>query len=151
MEPMIEILKPEQWQEFKEIRMKALKTGPLSFGESYTREIDNLTEETARAKLSAPDRKSYVARVDGKIVALAVYTLVIPEHVEHTADIHAVFVDPDFRGKGIGFKLMKQMLDDLHDIPKISRIVLSVGNEQEAAKNMYKNSDSPNSDWEQKK
>ncbi len=89
-------------------------------------------------KLSDPNLKAYIARVDTKIVALAYCTLVIPEHVEHTAKIHAVFVDPDFRGQGIGFAVMKRMLDDLHQIPKISRIVLSVGNAQEAAKNMYK-------------
>ena len=137
MEPEIEILKPEQWQEYREIRLKALQTDPTAFGESYEREIKRPSEEIIR-KLSDSNLKVYVARVDNKIVALAYYTLVLPGHVDHNAKIHAVFVTPEYRGQGIGFKLIKQILNDLHQIPKISRLWLSVGNEQVAAKNMYK-------------
>jgi len=135
-EPKIEILTPEQWQEYREIRLKALKTDPTAFGESYEQEKEK-SEQKIISHLSATNYRTYIARIGNKIVALAEYSLTLPAHVEHLAEIHSVFTDPDFRGQKIGPKLIKQMLDDLHKNQKTSRITLSVGSEQKAAIKMY--------------
>lgn len=135
-EPKIEVLKPEQWQEYREIRLKALKTDPTAFGESYEREMES-SEEDLRQRLSDPNYRAYIAKINNKTVALVVYTLVIPKHVGHLAKLHSVFTDPDFRRQGVGEKLLGQVLNDLHQNPVTSRVTLSVGSEQEAAKKMY--------------
>ena len=136
MEPKIEILGPEQWQEYREIRLKAFQTDPASFGESYEREAKK-SEEEIRKQLQDPNYRAYIARIDNKIVALVVYALIIPKNVEHMARISSVFTDPDFRRQGIGEKLMKRALDDLHQNSITSRIALSVGADKEAARKMY--------------
>ncbi len=133
----IEILGPDKWQEYKEIRLKAFKTDPTSFGESYERE-EKKTEQQLRTLLGDPNYRAYVAKVGDKIGAMASYSIFVPQHVEHTAMVSTVFVDPDFRRKGLGEKLMQRMLDDLHHDEKTSRVRLSVGTTLTAAREMYK-------------
>ena len=137
MNQTIEILGPDQWKEYQEIRLKSLKTDPTAFAISYQQFLEQ-GEEKIRKNLSDPNRKNYIAKIGDKIVALAEYSLETPENVKHLAKIHAVFVDPDFRGKGIGYSLLKRMIDDLHNNPVTVRVVLSVNNENETAKNLYK-------------
>lgn len=135
-EPQIEILGPEQWQDYREIRLKALKSDPTAFGESYEREVVK-SEQEIRQKLSNQDYQTYIARIDNKITAMAVSSLEKPQHVEHLAKLHSIFTDPDFRKQGIGSKLLERVLNDLHQNPITSRVILSVNNEQEVAKQMY--------------
>jgi ribosomal protein S18 acetylase RimI-like enzyme len=132
----IEILGPEQWQEYREIRLKALKTDPIAFGASYEQEI-KFSEQEIKQKLSGENKKIYIAKLGDKIVALAVSTLEKPEHVEHLAKLHAIFTDPGFRKQGIGSRLLERVLKDLHQNPITSRVILSVNSEQEGARKLY--------------
>lgn len=133
----IEILGPDQWQEYKTIRLNAFKTDPTSFSESHERE-EKKTEPQLRSLLSDPNYKTYVAKIDDKIGAMVSYNVFVPQHVEHTAMISSVFTDPDFRRKGLSEKLMKKILSDLHSNGKIYRVRLSVGVAHTAARELYK-------------
>ena len=133
----IKILGPDQWQEYKEIRLNAFQTDPTSFGETYERE-EKKSEKELRAQLSDPNYRTYIAKVGDRIVAMASYNIFLPQHVEHTAMISTVFTDPGFRKRGLSEKLMKRVLDDLHNNQKTSRVRLSVGTVHIAAREMYK-------------
>ena len=135
--PQIEILGPENWKEYQEFRLKALKTTPTAFGASFEETVLH-TADQIRSKLSNPNRKDYVVRVGGKIIAMANYTLEVPANVKHLAKIHGLFVDQDFQRRGIAESLLKRMLDDLHRNPITARVVLSVNNANEAPKALYK-------------
>ncbi len=117
--------------------MKAFKTDPTSFGESFERE-EKKSEQELREKLLNKKHRAYIAKVGDKIAAMAEYDVFLPQHVEHTAMISTVFTDPDFRRRGLSEKVMKRMLDDLHNREKISRVRLSVGTAHPAAREMYK-------------
>ncbi|HTE48810.1 MAG TPA: GNAT family N-acetyltransferase [Candidatus Paceibacterota bacterium] len=133
----IEILGPDEWQEYKAIRLKAFKTDPTSFGESHERE-EKKSENELRALLSDSNYKTYVAKIGDRVGAMVSYNLFAPQHVEHTAMISSVFTDPEFRRKGLGERLMKRVLSDLHNNQKTSRVRLSVGTEHVPAREMYK-------------
>lgn len=136
-EPDIEIIQPDAWESFREIRLKALKTDPIAFGSSYEEE-SVLREEEWKKKLTSPDvRKTYAARVGGRIVAIAGVRFEHLAKVAHMATLVAVFTDPDFRGRGIAIQLIKKILDDLRADPKIVKVRLSVGVEQIAARRLY--------------
>jgi len=137
MNQTIEILVPDQWKEYQEIKLKSLKTDPTAFAISYQQFFEQ-DEKEIKKDLSDPNCKNYITKIGDRIIALARYSLATPENVKHLATIHAVFVDPDFRGKGIGYSLLKRMIDDLHNNPVTVRVVLSVNNENEAPKNLYK-------------
>jgi ribosomal protein S18 acetylase RimI-like enzyme len=136
MEPEIEIIGPDQWQGYREIRLKSLKTDPTAFGRSYEEEV-NFSEEDFRKKLAVSNRFTYIAKVNDKIIALVASSLEQAGNVRHTAEIHGVFVDPDFRNRGVGFKLMKRVLDDLYQNSITSRVILSANNENIPAIKMY--------------
>ena len=132
----IEILNPDQWKEYKEIRLLALKTDPIAFGESYERE-EKKSEQEIREKLSDPNYKAYVVKVGDKVCALATYNLYLPGRVTHQAQIHAVFTDLKFRRQGLGKKILEKIKSDLHENPITSRVSLSVSTTQEGAIKMY--------------
>jgi predicted GNAT family acetyltransferase len=137
MEEKIEILKPEDWKEYKDIRLLGLKTEPLAYGASYEQEV-NLPDEEWQKRLKDPQRNIYVARVEGRAVATAGARFEVAKNVEHLATIVYVFTHPEFRRKGIATMLMTKILDDLHKNNKTIKVRLSVNEVEVAARSMYK-------------
>ena len=133
----IEVITPDQWKDYQEFRLKSLQDDPSAFGASYEESVLH-TEAQIRQKLSNPNRRDYVAKIGDRIVAMANYVLETSMHVRHLAKIHGVFTDPEFRGRGVGFNLLKKILDDLHQNSVTAKVVLGVNNENEAPKNLYK-------------
>ncbi|MDQ5954143.1 MAG: hypothetical protein QG583_71 [Patescibacteria group bacterium] len=136
LNPEVEILNPDQWEELKDFRLFALKTDPIAFGESYDRE-EKKTEQEIREKLGDLNYKAYVIKIGDKVRALATCNLYLPGRVTHQAQIHAVFTDPDYRKQGLGKNLLEKILKDLHQNPITSRVSLSVSTTQEGAIKMY--------------
>ncbi|HYC34443.1 MAG TPA: N-acetyltransferase [Candidatus Paceibacterota bacterium] len=138
MNPELEIslLTPENWQECHEIKLRALRCDPASFGESYDQEAAR-TEGDIRIQLNDPYCRVYVARIDKKPVALVVAMLLVPKHVIHMARLGYVFTDPEFRRLGIGEKLLAYVINDLKQNPVTTRVALSVGADKTAARKLY--------------
>lgn len=136
METNISILRPEDWETFKELRLKALQTDPVALGRAYDEEV-GLSEEEWRKKLEDANRKMYIAKVGDQPVGITGVRFESGKYIEHMAKIVSVFVDPQFRRQGIGQKLMARVLEDLRANPKIVKVKLSVNEPQEAAKGMY--------------
>ncbi|MDO8469712.1 MAG: GNAT family N-acetyltransferase [bacterium] len=130
------MLNQEDWRDFKELRLRALKTDPTAFGSSFEEEI-NLPDDEWRRKLEDQKRITYAAKILDQLVGIAGVRFESLRHVEHMATIVSVFVNPAFRGKGIGYRLMSRILEDLHSNPKIIKVRLSVNELQVAARNMY--------------
>ena len=55
----------------------------------------------------------------------------------HKARIWGVFVEKDFRGHGIARRLMSGVLDRAASLDGLEQIILTVGDHQTAAKNLY--------------
>lgn len=135
MEVNILKLRPEDWERFKEIRLKALQSDPLAFGSSYEEEV-NRTEEVWRQKLGSS--WAYAAVVSGKLIGMVRVVFEQGKHVRHVANVISLFVDPVYRGKGVGEMIMKKVLTDLHDNSVVIKINLSVNAKQETAINLFR-------------
>jgi ribosomal protein S18 acetylase RimI-like enzyme len=134
----IEIIRAssDDWQSLRDIRLKALQTDPTAFGRSYEEEAGN-TEEEWRARLEASNRKTYLAKLDGKVVGIGGAKHETGVRTEHMATVIAIFVDPVVRGQQVGSQIMARIMEDLHKDPKVTKVRLSVNEEQAAAKKMY--------------
>jgi ribosomal protein S18 acetylase RimI-like enzyme len=132
---MIEIRKlpPERWKDFCNLRLEALQSDPLAFASSYEEE-----------KLLKPEE--WKKRVDNTLFALSndtpvgmiVYIFNDKIKVIHIANIYGVYVKKEYRGQGIGKRLVEGALRIIQQNANVTKIHLTVTTEQTAAIALYK-------------
>jgi ribosomal protein S18 acetylase RimI-like enzyme len=89
-------------------------------------------EDLASANPGTPPDLSFVAEVDGKIIGFSINRsmyLMVP--LTEVCIIHAIFVHPDYQGRGIGRKLIQAVLYhcQVEDIGTI-RALIPEGNKE---------------------
>ncbi len=104
---MIEVktLSSERWREARELRLQALKSDPIAFGSSYEEE-----EKLPEADWQRRMKNTLFALSDDKLVGTTTYFFNDRVKTKHIARIFAVYVDTNYRGIGIGKKLLEKAL-----------------------------------------
>ncbi len=131
----IDALPSERWEEARELRLKALQTDPSAFGSAFEEEQNMPKEEWQRRM------KSAIFALDSDCnKPVGTITFVFGDHVKskHIAKIFAVYVDPAYRGRGIGSQLFRKALEAIQKNKEILKIQLMVNSEQQAAVALYK-------------
>lgn len=106
----LRVLAPENWAEYKSLRLNALKESPDSFGSTYEREAafsDVEWIERLRANFEGMISLPLVAEIDGDLVGLA--WGVIHHSDEKLAHIYQMWVSPEARGKGIAMSFLNEL------------------------------------------
>ncbi len=105
---------PNDWEEYKRLRLEWLQDTPEAFGGSYEQENEREDREWIE-RLAKPDRKTMGVYVDDKLVAIMtiIQGLVFPDG---TSDMDynflaGVYTDPLYRGTGTSLKLLDTLLD----------------------------------------
>ncbi len=96
---------PDEWQVFRGIRLAALQEAPYAFGSTYEAEV-GAGEESWRHRLS--ERTRFVAEIDAQVVGTVGAG---PGEFSGAAALTALWVDPGFRGQGVGSALVEAVLD----------------------------------------
>jgi ribosomal protein S18 acetylase RimI-like enzyme len=132
---MIEFRKlpAERWKDLRGLRLEALQSDPLAFASSYEEE-----------KLLKPEE--WKKRVDNTLFALSndtpvgmiVYIFNDKIKTNHIANVYGVYVKKEYRGQGIGNRLVVGALRDIQQNPNVTKIHLTVTAEQTAAIALYK-------------
>ncbi len=105
---------PNDWEEYKRLRLEWLQDTPEAFGGSYEQENEREDREWIE-RLAKPDRKTMGVYVDDKLVAIM--TMLQGLHFpDSTSDMDynflvAVYTDPVYRGTGTSLKLLESLLD----------------------------------------
>lgn len=130
-------LTPSAWQDFKVLRLDALATDPQAFEASF----DELhakpdTYWTERLQDVAEGNGSWLlfAKREQRLVGM-IGALIAEER--HVANLTAVFVAEEARGRGIGTGLMSAILRELRQERSIQRLRLYVNTSQTAAMHLY--------------
>jgi ribosomal protein S18 acetylase RimI-like enzyme len=98
-------LQPAEWAAYREVRRSALRDAPWAFGSTLA-EADRLSEADWRQRLT--DRAIFVARVRGLSVGLVAG---VAAETPDAAELISLWVDPDWRGRGIGDQLVSTVID----------------------------------------
>jgi ribosomal protein S18 acetylase RimI-like enzyme len=93
-------LLPDDWAEFRALRLRALADAPEAFG-STAADAERLTEAQWRHRLAS--RMTIAAETGGSLVGLAAGTTEEPPG----AELVSMWVDPSWRGEGIGDALVR--------------------------------------------
>jgi ribosomal protein S18 acetylase RimI-like enzyme len=128
----------ESWQEYKALRLRALKEDPQAFGASYQKNVEYPDEEWKRRLVNGlgGDRNWLLfARENGKLVGMI--GAFMEEDSEDTATIISVYVPKEDRGKGISAILMQGMLKELSAKPNLKKVNLTVNKDMIPAVGLY--------------
>jgi ribosomal protein S18 acetylase RimI-like enzyme len=128
----------ERWREYRELRLRALKTDPQAFGQSYEEAVKHPEERWRQRLIDADQGKSWLVFAEraGTLIGISgAYQW--PEDIEaNRAMIVAVFVDEFARGRGIGERLMQAVMDELA-AAGLASAILAVNPVQTAAVRLY--------------
>jgi ribosomal protein S18 acetylase RimI-like enzyme len=104
-------LTADDWELFRSMRVQALAEAPNAFRSTYDAESaqsDDHWRDMVSRTAGHPDSEVFLGSIDGRPGAIA---FVRVEHDSATARIGAMWVDPAFRGRGVGSQVLTAALD----------------------------------------
>lgn len=123
---------------FWRLRLEALEQSPHAFGES-AEEHRATPVEVLKKRLSAASEDNYVlgAFSGGELIGAVGFGRNPRRKQRHKAKIWGVFVHAKHRGQGIARRLMSEVLRRAQMLAGLEQILLTVGDQQTAAKSLY--------------
>src|ERR1700752_1416819 len=99
-------LTPADASQFQALRLAGLKDEPLSFASSYEEEKDLPASTIDRRLAIKPDRGTFGAFESESLVGLVSLGREDMKKLSHKAFIWGMYVQPEFRGKGVARALI---------------------------------------------
>ena len=129
-------IREEEWEAYRDTRLRALQSDPLAFGSTYERESGFTPErwkELIRSSTHPRKSATWVAvqRTEKLVGMIAVVD------IEQTLHVFAMWVDPRFRRKGVGGKLLDAALAWVDDVLQGRSVTLEVNPRQVDAIRLY--------------
>ena len=106
--------------EYKALRLELLKNEPKSFGSSFEEE-DRFDFSMWTNRLTKKNILAFGAFNNNNLVGIVLGVKNPREKIKHIATLNSMYVKPEYRGQGIGEKLIKNTNRWQHD-PAIPRL-----------------------------
>lgn len=135
-------LLPSDSAQYREIRLESLKAHPKSFGSTFE-EQKKLPKLMFEKAIEQPyDERFVVGAFDEKVIigicGFVPFTLEDFQVLENAGTIIQMYVKPTYRGRKIGFNLVKTVVDEAFRLPNIDKVVLGVREGNISAIRVYK-------------
>ncbi len=128
----IRVLTVKDWEQFKQIRLKALQTDPQAFFVTYEKELET-TDEEWQDKLQKQTKVYVGSFKEDSIIGLAgAFTMDTPQEWI----LISVYVDPEFRGQDIAGQLVR-VIEDVVKEKGATRLSLLVNEHMTSAVRLY--------------
>ena len=129
-------LGPKDWKKFRDLRLEALREDSLAFGASYEEKAKQ-PDEKWKQKLENPKNPIMVAYDGRQLIGMVAAYQEKGEKLKHIAYVWGVYLRKDYRGKGIGKRLMEALLDEIAKNKEIEKLNLNVNANQQSAVKLY--------------
>lgn len=130
MDLQCRMMKPEDAEMFRSVRLEALKEAPLDFESSYDAEAQMLLPELKRLMGQHAIVGGFLG---GQLKGFAIIDAVRLPRLAHRARVSSVFVTRDVRGTGAAESMMKWMLKEFSRYFSLYRIGVREDNERAIA------------------
>jgi GNAT superfamily N-acetyltransferase len=128
----IELMTPDSWERVRDLRLRALQRDPDAFEKTYEEEIGE-GETFWRQRLTGAF--TWIAFCDGAEAGM-VTGAPMRGHSD-AAGLFGMWVDPTFRGQGVGAVLVQGVIDWAR-AGGYARLLLEMGERNQAASGLYK-------------
>jgi ribosomal protein S18 acetylase RimI-like enzyme len=133
----IRVLTADDAEEFRALRLRALREEPEAFGSSWEEENARPLEQTV-ARLQAEGITAFGGFDDaGKLAGMVRLRRQDGVKAEHKADIISMYVAPEVRGRGLGRMLLDAAIAHARSTPGIEQLLLAVNTTNTPARNLY--------------
>lgn len=129
-------IRPEDWRDLRELRLRSLRDAPEAFGqtnEKASEEPDSEWQSAARASASGDRRAWFLASIDDRYVGLVQARRRVPDECL----VFSMWVAPDARRAGVGNLLIEAVASWAQQWGA-RRIVLWVFGPNEGAQRFYR-------------
>lgn len=125
----IRSIEADDWEEFCNLRLKALSEEPKAYGISVEDEAGKSDEEWQNLCSDAFHGKGkwfFVAEHEGKLIGMLGATELYGLHMRHQVEICSAFVSSPFRKHGILSELYHQLKSKLEEVPHLEQMIVWV-------------------------
>jgi ribosomal protein S18 acetylase RimI-like enzyme len=129
----IEKLNEDRWQDYRDLRLEALKSEPIAFSSSYEEE-QSIPENSWRERIN----NNLFVMADNKPVGLAGFFRNTHLKTHHVCEMYGVYLRSEYRGQGIGKRLVEAVMAEIQRLKGVTIIEVGVNPTQKAAKNLYR-------------
>ncbi len=129
-------LTPTDAENYRNIRLEALKNKPEAFSSSYEEEVEYSVEKY-RSRFNNDHTYTFGAFEGENLVGTVTLICETKKKIRHRATIVAMYVKPDQRKLGVGKTLMTMAINKAKELEKIEQIYLAVTVGNEPAKRLY--------------
>ena len=121
-----------------DLRTIALRSEPEAFGESLEEHLQTPIE-TIAGRLGCGGNENFVlgAISDSALVGMVGFHRESRSKRRHRAWIWGMYVVPNWRGQGIGRRLLEEVVRLAEKLPGLQRVLLSVSATQSTARHLY--------------
>ncbi|MCB1024704.1 MAG: GNAT family N-acetyltransferase, partial [Acidobacteria bacterium] len=112
------------WEIFRDVRLRALKTDPAVFGSNFERESAQ-TEDEWKEPLATVDCAIFIIFRDDSPIGMTAIAVKREDPTRKTAILWGSWLEPDSRRKGISKLMYQARLDWAKKHPDIEKIVVS--------------------------
>lgn len=135
-----EIITEKDWKNYKKIWLEAIKNEPLAYWvtKDYKTKIHQKTEEEWRNELKDSNFISIISSNNN--IPIGTVQALSNKEKEDLWKIRRLYLNENFRRKGLGEKMMTLILDEIKK-RKGKKVILNVVDTQKEAKEMYQKLD----------
>ena len=135
----IRFLTSDDANEWSRLRLQALQGDPEAFSSSVE-EHQILTSEDVARRIASETGDSFVAGAfdAGRLTGMAGFFREKGPKLRHKGHIWGVYLAPEYRGKGVGRKLLETVLKRATAIQGLELVLISVASTQTTAISLYR-------------
>lgn len=136
----IKDLPTERWEEFKKLRIEAIRESPVAFSQDVSDIVNTPDKEWIEILEKALDGELllYFVESNGELIALAGARFYTKEKIKHNAFLDSLHVSPAFREMGIGGELLKKRIEFIVERGGIKNIICEIFSSQVASIELHK-------------
>lgn len=122
---------------YRKLRLKALKEAPRAFGSDFERE-NSWPSEHFVERVTPSDGRCVFGAFDGaRLAGCLAFARDTHAKSKHIANFFGLYVDPSYRGRGIGAALIERAVTKARATPGVTQVELAVAVDNLPALHLY--------------